>query len=164
MECSDGLLLAFDILSRTTDTIDEARTGFNIARLFDVLGWCSPAIIVMKSFLQRLCENSLEWDEPVPTQIEHNWKKWKRELPVLRDHQIMRPYFPREIEVVSKELQGFCDASEAAYSGVINLRAIDTKGNVHVSLVMAKTKVAPLKRAFDSMIGVMQRSIALQAT
>ena len=76
--------------------------------------------------MQRLWENNLEWDEPVPTQIERTWKKWHRELPVMRDHQIMRHYFPREIEVVSKELHGFCDASEAAYSGVIYMRAIDT--------------------------------------
>ena len=100
----------------------------------------------MKILLQRLWENNLEWDEPVPTQIERTWKKWHRELPALRNHQIMRPYFPKEIEVVNKELHGFCDASEAAYSGVIHLRAVDTKGDVHVSLVIAKTKVAPLKR------------------
>ena len=48
--------------------------------------------------------------------------------------------------MVSTELHKFCDDSEAAYSGVIYLRAVDTKGDVHVSLVIAKTKVAPLKR------------------
>ena len=42
----------------------------NIACLFDVLGWCSPAIILMKILLQQLWENNLEWDEPVPKQIE----------------------------------------------------------------------------------------------
>ena len=44
------------------------------------------------------------------------------------------------------QLHGFCDASEAAYSGVVYIRAVDEQDNVHVSLVMAKTKVAPLKR------------------
>ena len=44
------------------------------------------------------------------------------------------------------ELHGFCDASEAAYAGAVYLRATDVKGSVHVSLVMAKTKVTPLKR------------------
>ena len=58
----------------------------------------------------------------------------------------MPPYFPNEIEVISKELHGFCDASEAAYAGVIYLRVIDTKADVHVSPVMDKTKVAPLKQ------------------
>ena len=74
----------------------------------------------------------------------------------------MRPYFPTEIEVVSMELHGFCDASEAAYSGVIYLRAIDIKGNVHVSLVIAK-KGRTLETTFDSTIGVVQRGLAFQA-
>ena len=31
----------------------------NIARLFDVMGWCTPAIILMKVLLQQLWENHL---------------------------------------------------------------------------------------------------------
>ena len=84
------------------------------------------------------------------------------ELPVLRDHQIMRPYFPREVEVVSKELHGFCDASEDAFSGVIYLRAIDTKGDVHVLYMYCtcissngQDKSRTLKAALDSTIGLM---------
>ena len=56
----------------------------NIARLFDVMGWCSPTIILMKVLLQRLWENHLSWDEPVPTPIEQSWERWLRELPQLR--------------------------------------------------------------------------------
>ena len=44
----------------------------NIARLFDVMGWCSPAIILMKVLLQRLWENHWSWDEPVPAYIEQS--------------------------------------------------------------------------------------------
>ena len=40
----------------------------------------------------------------------------------------------------------FLDASESAYAGVVYLRSIDSNGAVHTSLVMAKTKVAPIKR------------------
>ena len=118
----------------------------NIARLFDVMGWCSPAIILMKVLLQRLWENHLNWDEPVPTHIERSWERWRTELPQLRDHLIARPYFPKSAKIVSVQLHGFCDASEVAYAGVVYLRAIDSKNNVHMSLVMAKTKVAPIKR------------------
>ena len=38
------------------------------------------------------------------------------------------------------------DASEDTYTGVIYLRLTDSDGNVHVSLVTAKTKVEPVKR------------------
>ena len=42
-------------------------------------------------------------------------------------------------------LHGFCDASESAYASVVYLQMVDTDNVVHVSLVIAKTKVAPLK-------------------
>ena len=118
----------------------------SVARVFDVLGWCSPAIILLKILLQRLWERNLEWDEPVPGEIEQTWKRWHEELPDLREHVIARPYFPKQVEIISMELHGFCDASEVAYSSVVYLRAIDSEGDVHISLVMAKTKVAPIKR------------------
>ena len=44
------------------------------------------------------------------------------------------------------QLHGFSGASEAAYAGVVYLHITDTSGTVHVSLVMSKTKVAPIKR------------------
>ena len=118
----------------------------NIARLFDILGWCSPAIITMKILLQRLWESHLDWDEPVPDHIERSWMKWYEELPQLRKHTIPRPYFPKDADIIDVQLHGFSDASEVAYSGVVYLRAIDKKGAVHTALVMAKTKVAPIKR------------------
>lgn len=44
------------------------------------------------------------------------------------------------------QLHGFSDTSEDTYSAVIYLRQLDSDNVIHVSLVMAKTKVAPLKR------------------
>ena len=43
-------------------------------------------------------------------------------------------------------MHGFCDASERAYAGVVYIRGIDDLNNSHVALVIAKTKVAPIKR------------------
>ena len=39
----------------------------------------------------------------------------------------------------------FCDAYESAYAELVHLTAIDQDGFVHMSLVVAKTKVAPTK-------------------
>ena len=44
------------------------------------------------------------------------------------------------------QLHGFCDASEAAYAAVTYFRIVDQHCVLHVSLVMSKTKVAPLKQ------------------
>ena len=37
----------------------------DIAHIFDVLGWFSPAIVQLKILLQRLWENKTDWDDPV---------------------------------------------------------------------------------------------------
>ena len=41
------------------------------------------------------------------------------------------------------QLHEFYDASEAAYSDVIYIKALDEQEKIHVSIVIAKTKVAP---------------------
>ena len=43
-------------------------------------------------------------------------------------------------------MHGFSDASEEAYAGVVYLRSQDSDGNVHIALVAAKSKVAPIHR------------------
>ncbi len=47
---------------------------------------------------------------------------------------------------MSTHLHGFCDASEDAYAGVVYILFTDAHDNIHVSLVISKTKVAPIKR------------------
>ena len=50
------------------------------------------------------------------------------------------------VKIVSIQLHEFYYASEVAYAGVVYPRAINSNNDVHISLVMAKTKVAPIKR------------------
>ena len=76
--------------------------------------------------------------------MRETWERWYGELPVLRGHLIPQTYFPREVEGSSMQLHGFCDASESAYARVVYIRAVDQDGLVHVNLIMAKTKVAPI--------------------
>ena len=115
----------------------------NIARFFDFLGWCSPAIIQMKILLQHLWEHCLKWDEAVPREIERIWKRWYMEFPLLKEFSIARLYFPKGAVIRNVQLLGFCDASEVAYPGVMYIRAIDDQGKIHMSIVIVKTKVTP---------------------
>ena len=118
----------------------------DIAKTFDVLGWFSPAIITVKILLQRVWEEGIDWDEPVPSFIYDTWSRWRSELPILSTKHIPRCYFPKDRCVISTEIHGFSDASEQAYAGVVYLRMVDTQGNVYTSIVISKTKVAPIKR------------------
>ena len=67
-------------------------------------------------------------------------------MKLLSDKHLPRCYFPDAINIVAVEVHGFCDASERAYAGVVYLRMIDSTGDIHISIVTSKTKVAPIKR------------------
>ena len=130
----------------TQDSWTKRTLASDIAKTFDVLGWFAPVIIKAKILLQRLWEEGLGWDDPVPSAVERAWLEWRQELGLLVNEHIPRCYHPKEVEIAYRQLHGFSDASEAAYAGVVYLRLVDTAGCIHTSLVMAKTKVAPIKR------------------
>ena len=61
----------------------------------------------------------------------------------LRFSHIPRCYYPKQSRIQSVQLHGF---SDAAYSGVVYLRMVDSLQCVYTCLVTSKTKVAPIKR------------------
>ena len=132
--------------SPVSDYITKRGLCSDIARVYDVMGWISPATITMKVLLQRTWEIKLGWDDPVPTSIKKVWLQWRTELDLLASMDIPRCYFPKTIKAVSVELHGFSDASEEAYAGVVYLRVACEDSSVHTTLVVSKTKVAPIKR------------------
>ena len=118
----------------------------DIARTFDVLGWFSPVTILMKIMFQKLWELKLEWDEEVPHHIQEQHSLWRSQLHILKDITFNRCHYRAISEVIQTELHGFCDASEDAYAAVVYIGATYKEGPPTLVLVIAKTKVAPLKR------------------
>ena len=116
----------------------------DVARTFDVLGWISPAILPMKVLFQELWERQLGWDDEVPDVLREKHTKWREELPLLASIRLPRCYHSEE-PALSITLHGFCDASETAYAAVVYLRTTYDQGPVTCRLVLAKTKVAPVK-------------------
>ena len=58
---------------------------------------------------------------------------------------IPRCNFPHDVSIEGTQLHGFSDASENVYSAVTYFRFEDTSGNIHISLITSKMKVAPIK-------------------
>lgn len=115
-----------------------------VARLFDPLGLLSPSIIVAKMMIQQLWTLGVAWDEDVPDPLHGAWTRYHTSLPELE-----RMQFPRWIGArhgATLQLHGFADASESAYGGVVYVRCVMPDGQVRVSLLTAKTKVAPLQQ------------------
>ena len=118
----------------------------DVAKTFDVLGWFAPCTIKMKILFQQLWELKLDWDDPVPESVRDDWTRWRAELSLLATKYIPRCYHNKETSIASMELHGFSDASEQAYGAVLYLRIECTDGSTEVTLVLSKTKVAPIKR------------------
>ena len=128
------------------DNVTKQMLVSDVAKTFDVLGWFSPTVIKVKILLQRLWEQRVDWDDQVPASIYDEWLQWRSELHLLSKKLIPRCYFDKKSQIATVQLHGFSDASENAYAAVVYLRMIDAFGKVQISLVTAKTKVAPIKK------------------
>lgn len=115
-----------------------------ISRIYDPCGLISPVVFYGKTLIQVLWTLGINWDSPLPIDITNRWKDFIQTLPILE-----KLFLNRTLQVsdaVDTQLHGFCDSSELGYSSCVYLRCIDPDGNIRVTLIMAKTKVAPLKR------------------
>lgn len=129
----------------SNEIITKRNVLSTIAKTFDPLGWLAPGIILLKVFMQKLWLAGIDWDEDLPTDLKNEWNTY---LDHFTHSEIIQ--FPRWLGVsenINKlELHGFSDASCAAYAGVVYLRVWGNDGVVKVYLVMAKSKVAPVKQ------------------
>ncbi|XP_076544258.1 uncharacterized protein LOC143305274 [Osmia lignaria lignaria] len=114
-----------------------------IAKLFDPLGWIAPIIITGKIYMQTLWSIRCDWDDVPPSTFLQEWKKFCSQLPKLEHISI-----PRKIAhniFRSQSLHGFSDASTKAYAAAVYSRNVLYDGTICASLVIAKTRVAPVK-------------------
>lgn len=114
-----------------------------IAKIYDPVGWLSPVVFTAKCFLQRLWLLGLDWDMPIPSNIEEEWKKYVTHISSLSDVQIER--YVLIDNFTQCQLFGFSDASEKGYGAAVYLKVVDSEGRTKVSLLTAKSRVAPLK-------------------
>jgi len=113
-----------------------------IARLYDILGLLGPVVIRCKTFVQELWMTHLDWDKILPQQLIDRWQSIYPDL-----HNLNQIAIPRYVRFSPKhdcEIHEFADASQRAYGCCIYLRSIQN-GSVESHLLIAKSKVAPLK-------------------
>ena len=113
----------------------------DISKTYDVLGWIAPSILPMKVLTQKLWTKEQTWDGTAPTDVIKEHKDWREELPCLTEKTIPRCYSLVSNIIISRELHGFCDASNTAYGAVVYLRTTYLHHTPTVRLVTAKTKV-----------------------
>lgn len=74
-----------------------------------------------------------------------SWRVWENELQNLPSITLPRTYVPPEVEKDSAihEVHIFSDASEQAYGAVAYMRTTDKRGQVYLSFILARSRVAP---------------------
>ncbi|XP_070075755.1 uncharacterized protein [Drosophila takahashii] len=115
----------------------------DVSRIFDPLGLLAPIVIQFKILFQKLWLLNLDWDDPLSTKLADNWLKWRADLDTLQKFRLPR-FVANDPDNI--ELHGFSDASTKAYAAVVYSRVTNEDGSISVSIVAAKTRVAPLKQ------------------
>lgn len=119
-----------------------------LASQYDPLGFILPFTTRAKTLIQDLWKHNLSWDDPIePLHLREKWSTWIAELSSITKLQFPRPYAPGKSDTPStvRELHVFCDASERVYGSVAYLQVTDESDEVHVTFVLARSRVAPRK-------------------
>ena len=118
-----------------------------LSRLFDPLGLAAPYIMQAKCLFQELWKLGLQWDDEIPHEFQIQFMRWVDGLEALGQWRIPRNYTgTRWCDIKCLQLHGFGDASSKGYGACVYLRAEMTDGSYVSSLVIAKSKVAPLRQ------------------
>ncbi|XP_055845530.1 uncharacterized protein LOC129911690 [Episyrphus balteatus] len=113
-------------------------------KLFDPLGLLSPSTIIPKMIFQSLWRPKVDWDETVPHDIKRKWLHYRDHITCLAAIKVPR-WVGTGIPEATTDLHGFADASQSAYAAAVYVRTVAPNGSISVSLLTAKTRVAPLK-------------------
>ena len=119
-----------------------------LASQYDPLGYIIPYTTRAKVLVRDLWTEKKGWDDPLPESLAAKWKEWEQELPNLQQIEFPRSYFPPSVSLTNSKisLHVFCDASETAYGAVAYLRAEEPDDTVHVSFLLARSRVAPKRQ------------------
>lgn len=142
---SDALQIDYESINfNDTDKITKRKILSLVGRVFDPIGFISPALVPPKLLMQTTWQTREPWDVEVNDDIKNKFLKWFKEIDYLKYIKI-----PRWLNITDTShlsLHTFVDASQAAYAACIFVRSESPDGIVHLQLLQAKTRITPLKK------------------
>lgn len=117
-----------------------------VSSVYDPLGYLAAVTLPAKQILQDLCRRTCGWDEEIPESLNQQWISWLTDLKELSNFHVSRCLKPHDFgPPVYARLHHFSDASESGYGTVTYRRLQNESGDIHVSFILGKARVAPLK-------------------
>ena len=118
-----------------------------VSSLFDPLGLVCPVLLPAKAIVQKLCKEKIGWDDRISEKWSREWRQWLNALPALEKVAIKRCFKPQGFgQVRNAQLHVFCDGSELGYGACAYIRLADEHGKIACSLIMGKSRLAPIKQ------------------
>ena len=115
-----------------------------LSSVYGPLGLGASFLLKGRLIIQRLCKNSLNWDEPIDDDTAQEWLKWRNNLKTLDGKSIARFLKPENFgDVVNCTLHHFSDAWESGYGKSSYIQLLNESGRVHCTLLIGKSRVAP---------------------
>jgi len=123
----------------------RTRRGLPTANsLFDPLGFVTPVVLEARCIYRTLCQQEIEWDEPMLERELRKWEMWLASLLQLQHVAITRCLgLSSYSDMQQCQLQCFAHASITAYGAVCFLRSVDNENNIFCSFIMSKSHLAP---------------------
>ena len=116
----------------------------SISSIFDPMGLVSPFLLEGRLILQAITGERKGWDEPLDELQIKAWEKWRSEIVGLEKIEVSSCY-KKDKEIIDTSVHCFSDASDKGYGNACYLRNAYKDGEVDVSLILGKSRVAPLK-------------------
>ncbi|XP_055936869.1 uncharacterized protein LOC129966468 [Argiope bruennichi] len=126
-----------------SDTISKRKLLSIVNSIYDPIGFTSPATLLPKLLLQEAWRSKLNWDEELTPDMQKRYQRWAKHLDIIERCRIPRKLFYGSFEKATLHI--FTDASAHGYACCAFLRC-EEEGEVKISLVSAKARVAPVPR------------------
>ena len=153
-EVNRALGIVWSVINDTFEfkvNIDEAvinRRGILriVSSLYDPLGLVAVFTLPVKVILRRLCQLKLGWDDDIPEKEKKEFMRWLESISLLQNIKVPRCIKKLSPYNAKAQLHCFADASENGYGVAIYVRFEYSDNSIHCSLLIGKSRVAPLKK------------------
>jgi len=133
-----------------------------LCSIYDPAGYLAPFTLIAKRMMQELTRKKVDWDELLPEQELREWSRWLEDRKYIENIQIPRCLRASGTAEEYYELHHFADASNTAYGAVTYLRAVSSVATGTCHLLLAKSRLAPIKAITIPRLELMAATLAVK--